>query len=219
MVQRQVQSKGGITLVGGAEPNRQTIEEALNFAPLLVAADGGADRALALGHMPAFAIGDLDSISDAAVDRVGTANVIKVFDQNRTDFEKCLALIDAPFVLAVGFANGRIDHTLAVMSALAQNSGPATIVIGEEDLVFAVPLSLRLDLEIGSRFSLFPMAEVTGRSTGLEWPIDPHAFAPAGRVGTSNRVTGPVALDFDDLGMLAITPRAALASVVAALGG
>jgi thiamine pyrophosphokinase len=219
MDQRQVQSRQGVTLVGGAEPSAQSLEEALKFAPTLVAADGGADRALGLGAVPVAIIGDLDSVSRSAIERIGADKVFEVYDQDKTDFEKSLTLIDAPFVIAVGFANGRIDHTLAVMSALVQDRGAPVIVLGEDDVVFAAPLELSLDLEVGSRFSLFPMADIRGRSEGLEWPLDPHAFSPAGRIGTSNRVTGPVRLTFDARGMLVITPRAALGSVVSSLTG
>lgn len=219
MDQRQVQSQAGVTLVGGGETTAEILEESLKFAPTLVAADGGADRALAFGHVPSAAIGDLDSISDAARMRVGAENVLKAFDQNRTDFEKCLASIEAPFVLAVGFTGGRIDHTLAVMSALVAGIGPRTIVVGEEDLVFAAPPEMKLTLDVGSRLSLFPMGDVRGRSEGLEWPIDPYDFSPAGRIGTSNRVTGPVQLTFEDQGMLVIIPRAGLAAALAGLTG
>jgi len=219
MDQRQIQSQEGVTLIGGGEPSAQSLEEALKFAPKLIAADGGADRAWALGAVPEAIIGDLDSVSQAAKARLSEANVVKIHDQDRTDFEKCLAAIDAPFVIAVGFANKRLDHTLAVMSALVRHVGPPVIVLGEDDIVFAAPLRLSLDLEIGSRFSLFPMTDIAGRSDGLEWPLDPHAFSPTGRVGTSNRVTGPVRLEFDARGMLVITPRAALRTVVAALTG
>ncbi len=61
------------------------------------------------------------------------------------------------------------------------------------------------------------MAPVTGQSEGLRWPIDGLAFAPNGRVGTSNAVTGPVALRFDGDGMLVILPRTALPQVIKAL--
>jgi thiamine pyrophosphokinase len=42
---------------------------------------------------------------------------------------------------------------------------------------------------MGARVSLFPMGPVTGRSEGLEWPIDGLDFAPEGRIGTSNRMS------------------------------
>ena len=217
MDQRQIQSREGVALIGGGEPSAQSLEDALKIAPRLIAADGGADRAIALGAVPEAIIGDLDSVSDAARARIGAENVIETFDQDKTDFEKCLAVIDAPFIIAVGFANARLDHTLAVMTALVTQAGSPVVVLGEEDVVFAAPMELAIDLDVGSRFSLYPLADVTGRSEGLEWPLDPHAFAPSGRVGTSNRVTGPVRLWFDAPGMLVILPRTALRAALAAL--
>ena len=64
----RVQSRVGVTLVGGGDPRPEGIEEALKYAPTLIAADGGADRALALGFRPEAVIGDLDSLSPAARD-------------------------------------------------------------------------------------------------------------------------------------------------------
>jgi thiamine pyrophosphokinase len=64
------------------------------------------------------------------------------------------------------------------------------------------------------------MAPVTGRSTGLEWPIDGLAFAPAGLIGTSNRATArTVHLDMDGPGMLVILPRARLDAALRSLLG
>jgi thiamine pyrophosphokinase len=62
------------------------------------------------------------------------------------------------------------------------------------------------------------MAPVTGRSTGLEWPIDGIRFAPDGMIGTSNRVDAPrVSLTFDGPGMLVIVPRRRLDAAIKAL--
>src|SRR5690606_25526224 len=96
---------------------------------------------------------------------------------------------------------------------------PPCILIGAVDICFAAPPELRLDLPPGSRLSLFPMARIRGRSEGLQWPIDEVRFAPAGEIGTSNAVTGPVHLSFDAPGMLVILPRAGLPAAMAALDG
>ena len=72
----------------------------------------------------------------------------------------------------------------------------------------------------GTRLSLFPMAPVTGRSTGLRWPVDGIGLAPNGHVGTSNQALGgPVTLSFDGPGMLVILPLVALGQVVRILSG
>jgi thiamine pyrophosphokinase len=75
-----------------------------------------------------------------------------------------------------------------------------------------------LSLAPGEPFSLFPMAEVTGRSVGLEWPIAGLDFSPAGQIGTSNRVVDRrVVLQFDGPGMLVILPRRRLDAAIKAL--
>lgn len=214
-----VQSRDGVTLVGAGHPRPEDIEEALKLAPTLVAADGGADFAIDAGHKPVKVIGDMDSLGSGARDEISDSKLVDVSEQDSTDFEKALTRIDAPFVLATGFTAGRVDHTLAVCRALVRRIGPRTLVIGAEDVIFAAPRTLKLDVPSGTRISLFPMAAVTGRSEGLHWPIEGLAFHPSGQIGTSNLATGPIELSFDGPGMLVILPRDALRPALTALSG
>lgn len=224
MNQPVVESRVGITLIAGGPCGARDLGMALKRAPCLVAADGGADRALALGAEPQAVIGDFDSVSAAARARLGAARLFAVPEQETTDFDKALRLIAAPFVLALGGTGGRADHALAVLSGLLRHQAAAggrmpCLLVGAQDVILAAPPRLDLRLRAGDRLSLFPLAPVTGRSRGLVWPIDGLALAPDGRIGTSNRVeTGPVALEFDVPGMLVILPRARLDAVLAGLG-
>jgi len=206
----------GATLVGGGPFLSNDLHAALRFAPLLVAADGGADDAIAAGLVPHWVIGDLDSISADARVRIG-ANVVHDSCQSTTDFQKCLARLDVPLILGLGFLGGRVDHELAALGALVAHAGAPVVLIGARDVVAHVPGAITLSLPIGMRLSLFPMAPVTGVSQGLEWPIDGLAFAPGARAGTSNRVVGAVRLAFDGPGMLLILPRRALSALLAGL--
>jgi len=215
----RVQSHKGVTLVGAGHPSVESIDEALKIAPTLVAADGGADFAVAAGYIPTAVIGDLDSLSEHAKRAIDPSCVLEIVEQESTDFEKCLARIDAPFILAVGFASGQLDHTLAAMSVLARAVGPRTVLVGEEDIAFAAPNRVQFDLEPETRVSLFPMTQLTGRSDGLVWPIDGIEFAPSGAIGTSNRASGAVTLEFDRSGMIVILPRSVLDCVLPALVG
>ncbi|AUH63078.1 thiamine diphosphokinase [Paracoccus zhejiangensis] len=212
-----VTSAGGVTLIGGGAVSERDLEQALALAPLLVAADSGADEALELGHRPSAVIGDFDSLSEAARDLLPPGALYRVAEQDSTDFEKCLTRIEAPFVIAVGFAGRRLDHTLAALNVMARLPAPNVLLIAAEDVVFLCPPALSLDLPIGSRLSLFPMGPSQGTSHGLEWPIDGLDFAPAGASGTSNRVTGPVRLTMTGP-MLVMLPRAGLAAALAGLG-
>lgn len=212
-----IETSEGITLVGGGKVTATAMNEALTLAPRLVAADGGADRALRFGHSPEAVIGDMDSISPIARAAIPPDRLFPIADQDTTDFEKCLAAISAPLILAVGFAGPRADHAMAVWNALVRAPAQRCIVIGPSDIVFAAPARLDLPLRAGTRVSLFPMAAVAGESRGLAWPIDGLGFAPEGRIGTSNRATGPVSLSFAGPGMLVILPRGLLSVAAAAL--
>lgn len=210
-----VQSDTGVTLLGGGAVAAADVHAALTIAPRLVAADGGGDAALGMGLTPAAVIGDLDSLSARARARLG-ARVHPVAEQDSTDFGKCLAHVAAPFFLGLGFTGLRLDHTLATLSDIVQEPRPV-ILIGEEEVIFRAPPRLALDLGPGTRVSLFPFGPVSGRSTGLRWPIEGLAFDPAGRVGTSNEALGPVTLEISGAALV-LLPKAALRAAFCGLG-
>jgi thiamine pyrophosphokinase len=217
MNQAIVESSEGVTLVAGGPVTRRDFALALRRAPVLVAADGGADRAISAGLKPRAVIGDLDSLTQAARAALGPARLHRVAEQETTDFDKALRHIHAPFVLALGALGGRLDHELAVLNSLVRQTLPC-VLIGAQDVVFAAPPRIRLHLKPGDRFSLFPMARVTGQSVGLRWPIDGLRFQPDGGIGTSNEVTERrVDLCLDGPGMLVILPRGRLDAVLQAL--
>ena len=213
-----VQSTRGVTLAGGGPFSARDLKLALKRAPVAVAADSGADRLLQYGVDPQAVIGDMDSISARARAEIPVERQHLVAEQVTTDFDKALRVIDAPLVLALGFAGARLDHGLAAFSTLIARAERRCILIGPQDLAFAAPARLDLTLLPGEPLSLFPMAPVTGRSEGLEWPITGISFAPDGMIGTSNRVVERrVTLEFDRRGMLVILPRRRLDAAIRAL--
>ena len=213
-----LRTREAVTLVGGGPVAAEALAECLERAPATVAADSGAGRLLRAGVMPDAVIGDLDSIAPADRAAVPSGRVHHVPEQDSTDFEKALSRIEAPLVLAVGFLGGRADHALAALSVLARGVGPPCVLVSATDAVAHAPRRLALDVAPGTRMSLFPMAPVRGRSEGLRWPIEGIAFAPSGRVGTSNEASGPVRLELDGPGMLVLVPRDALDALIAGLG-
>ncbi|WP_103256649.1 thiamine diphosphokinase [Tabrizicola aquatica] len=214
-----VQTEAGVTLAGGGPFGRRDLAFCLVRAPVAVAADGGADGLLRLGVMPEAVIGDFDSLSSAGRAAIPAGRQHRVAEQATTDFDKALRSVEAPFVLALGFAGARLDHGLAAMNTLVTRAERRCILVGPKDVAFAAPPRLELDLAPGEPLSLFPMARVSGISRGLEWPIDGLDFAPDGMIGTSNRVTGRrVVLEFAAPGMLVILPRRRLDAAIRALG-
>ena len=208
-----------MTLLGAGKVIPDDLKWSLLHAPRLIAADGGANFALNAGIVPDAVIGDFDSVSAAALAPVPETRRLHVAEQDSTDFEKCLSRIEAPMILGVGLLDGRMDHALATLSVLTRYPGKRCLLLGEEDVAFLAPATLRLSLEVGQRLSLFPMAPVTGRSEGLQWPIDGIGFAPDGAIGTSNRVCArQVRLEFDAPKMIVMLPRAAAEAALTGLG-
>ncbi len=213
-----VRSDTMVTLLGGGELSPEDLSDALSRAPTLVAADGGADKALANGHRPEAVIGDMDSMSDAARADLDPKTLHPIAEQSSTDFDKALRSIAAPCVLAVGFTGRRIDHELAAYHTLITRPEKRCIVLGGEDIAFHARPEITLTLPIGTRVSLFPFAKLNGAATGLRWPIEPIDFRPLGQIGTSNEsIASRVTLRFDGPGMLVILPRSALDAAIAAL--
>ncbi|EAQ04221.1 thiamine pyrophosphokinase [Pseudooceanicola batsensis HTCC2597] len=205
-------TEAALRVVGGllAEPD-------LAGAPV-VAVDGGARLAISAGLTPQAVIGDFDSLGPDEAAQFDPATLHRITEQETTDFDKALRSVRAPVVLGAGFHGARIDHHLAALSVLARFPDRHCILVGTEDVTCLCPPELAIDLSPGDWLSLFPLAEVQGTSSGLEWPIDGLRFRPDHRIGTSNRVTeGRVRLQMTAPGMLLILPRRALRPLLAAL--
>lgn len=211
-----VHSDGPVTLLGGSEVRPDDLDLALGLAPILVAADGGADMALARGLRPEAVVGDMDSLSPAAAEAFAD-RLHRVTEQETTDFDKALTRIAAPVIVAVGFAGGRIDHELAALHSLVARADRPCILLGGVTLAFHCPPDLELPLAPGTLVSLFPFSHVWIQSSGLRWRPDDLLFAPDRRVGTSNVAEGDVALTPSNPGMLVILPRGTLATAMEAL--
>lgn len=210
-----VSSNSPVTLVGGGSVTGGQLAEAIEIGPVVVAADCGVNRAIALGRPVDHVIGDMDS---ADLTGIGGPQLHPIAEQMTTDLDKCLYSVDAPLFLGVGFLGGRLDHQLASCHSLLRAFDKPVILIGEEDICFLAPLDLTMDLPLGTRISLFPMGDVTGRSEGLKWPIHAYKFSPAAMISISNEVDAqPVQLSFDTRRMLVILPATHLNEAVRVL--
>ena len=162
----------------------------------VVAADGGLGTALSCGLRPQAVIGDMDSAND--LDQLpDDIRQIKRSGQDDTDFEKSLDLISAPLIFGMGFLDGRFDHSLAALDALArlQHDRPV-LLVGVNDVLLCLRGDFKMTLPLASRFSVWPLGvQHFLHSRGLEWPLDDVTMAFGKRTGTSNRVTGtPVSI-------------------------
>ena len=205
---RIVSETGLICLIGGGAVDFEAVQDLVARGAILVAADGGADHARALGLRPVAVIGDMDSISPETRDQFGDV-LHHIPEQDSTDFEKSLRVLDVAGIIGFGFLGPRADHGLAAMQALARHQGAPVILQSAQDVVFHLPVHREMAFELPpeTRVSLFPFASVACAAEGLRWPLDGLTFDPMGQIGTSNKATGgALRLMAKGAGLLAILP-------------
>lgn len=179
----------GAILLGGSHLNPEDVDHLLAFNLPLYAADAGMVHLDVNRHKPKAVIGDFDSVSPLMCDAFGAEDVL-MEDQDRTDFEKALDVIDAPYILCLGFLGGRLDHELAAFNALAKRPEKHAILIGEDSIAFLCPDRFRLELPKGTDIGLFPMSRTRAESEGLKWNLNGLKLSPDGLISTSNKVDG-----------------------------
>lgn len=169
-------------------------------AATVIAADGGLDRALALGVEVDVVIGDLDSVSAdalAAAGDAGTRIVRHPVAKDATDLELALdeaVLLGARRILVVASADGRLDHLLASLLLLGSERYAELEVdalVGDA-LVHVVHGLRTLTGAPGEIVTLLaPAGPAEGvTTTGLEYPLAGETLEPGSTRGVSNVFTG-----------------------------
>jgi len=185
-----------VVVAGGSAPGRRALEGVPAGAPV-IAADRGADHALALGLDVTLAVGDFDSASDEALETLaarGTRIERHPVDKDATDLELALraALGLAPRrILVVGGIEGRLDHLLGELLALGSadyEDVELDAVLGEAR-VHVVRGERVLAGTKGELISLFALdGPASGIVTdGLEYPLRGGTLQPGSSRGISNR--------------------------------
>ena len=186
----------------------------------VVAADGGLDRAVALGLRADVVVGDLDSVTPealSAAEAAGTRVVRHPAAKDATDLELALdeaVALGARRVLVVASADGRLDHLLTSLLVLGSERygaleldalvGPAVVhVVRGARTLRGAPGELLTLVPLGG-----PAHGVT--TEGLEYPLRGETLHPGSTRGVSNVFTADEArVALTDGVLLAIRPGAA----------
>ncbi|MFN0029448.1 MAG: thiamine diphosphokinase [Acidimicrobiales bacterium] len=170
---------------------------------VIIAADSGAEHAVALGWPVHLLVGDLDSIPSGLVGELqGSGTMVERHPEAKDRTDLALALDaamarGAAAVTVVGGHGGRLDHLVANVALLASPDyasieldarlGPArlTVVRGRRTLA-GRPGDLVTLLALGG-----PALGVS--TTGLLFPLQEAVLQFGASVGVSNEMTAPVA--------------------------
>jgi thiamine pyrophosphokinase len=175
-------------VLAGQDMNLSLLSKWAQSADIVIAADAGLDRLLAVGVEPDFAVGDFDSatrLEEFGRERRHAAS------EEETDCDKLLSLareLGFGSVTLASLEGDQLDHMLATLhsaskSPLAVRAALRTGVgwilnAGDEVNVATRP---------GRRVSLLPLEEVVGASlSGVKWPLADEPLHPSGRSGISN---------------------------------
>ena len=185
----------------------------------VVVADSGLDHALALGLEVDRVVGDLDSVSPAALARAREAGVVVEThprDKDATDLALALdAAVDlgASSLLVVGVGGGRADHLLANLLLLASPGYAALDVdarTADARYVVVRDRARPLRGRPGDVVTLVPVHGPAGRvrTQGLRWALADEDLPGGATRGVSNELTGTDAhVVVGDGVVLAIQPR------------
>lgn len=182
---------GLLVIVGGGTVDLALLKQLYEGGATVIGADGGANVFMELDIIPAAIIGDLDSLTNRKEWETKT-QVLEMFEQDTTDFEKCLYSVAAPATVCLGMSGKRLDHTLAALDImLAYSDRRELVMVSETDLILVANGSFTFEVEQGARVSVHAILPVIfENSRGLEYPLDGVELAPGKRSGTSNRAVG-----------------------------
>lgn len=169
----------------------------------IIACDKGYEACERLGIVPNIVIGDFDSASDGALERVEAAGIpVKRLNpvKDDTDIEAALLYAfqqtdeeDSIFIL--GGTGGRLDHTignLALLGMGAKNNRPVILMDSHNFVQMIKPGDLYLvDKAPGHFVSVFPyMGPCHGvNMTGFKYPLKDATLEGFNTLTVSNEVT------------------------------
>lgn len=189
-----------IHVFAGGDPVSPERIDGLGPADLVVAADSGADIAAGAAVAVDILVGDLDSISRSAMERVfdnGTVIEAHSPDKDATDLDLALEVAlrhDPSEIVFVGGGGGRLDHLLGnvgVIGSPAARHVPVSWVM-ERETAYVVRGGRSIPTTPGEVFSLIPIGS-DARGVHIRharWPLRDASLSFHSSLGISNVALG-----------------------------
>lgn len=186
-----------ITVVAGGNPLPAGIASQILPASLVIAADSGADHALAVGLQPDVIVGDLDSIDPHTLTELDGSAEIRQHptDKDATDLELAVRAAfeaGATALQIVGGHGGRLDHLLGNYQLITSLECPVTWFAGLDRLVISSGAAT-LNTSSGQTLTLLTVSEsATVSVRGTRWELDRGVVRRGETRGVSNVAIGAV---------------------------
>ncbi len=178
-------------------PRVQALAQA---ASLVIAADGGARHAIALGLTVTQWVGDFDS-SDGIVLNAPRQTFPK--EKDMTDLELaliCAKSLGATSTMILGAFGGRFDHALAIalLAARESQNGFEIALESGNEAGWVITTQHRIALEPNQTFSLLALEPCVGlRLSGAKWNLEQSSLGVGSSLGISNIALGAITVSLE----------------------
>ncbi len=207
-----------VHIYAGGDPVSPGRVATLPDADLTIAADSGAEHALAAGRQVNVLVGDLDSISPPALKQIRRSGAAieehpKAKDATDLALAWSVARRARPRrIVVVGGGGGRLDHLLGNLAVITSPADERTSVtwVTEAETSYVINANRRIPI---SRGALFSVIAVGGKATGVHvrgarWELEDASLEPDSTRGVSNiAVSDRIEVEVDRGVLLAIVPH------------
>lgn len=190
-------------IVGAApEPGADCFyRDLLGRFDVIVACDAAAEWCVRLGRVPTYAIGDFDSATPGAPNRLSAQGIEVVTyprDKDETDLDLAAAHAASHGAASLAFTasfTGRLDHTLAALGTLRRHAELAPTVFEPRFTAWLLSHASRPALDLvapaGAVFSVIALEPVTGLTVeGARYPAHGLDLDPLSSRAISNESLG-----------------------------
>jgi thiamine pyrophosphokinase len=197
--EKKVNMPRAILFANGDLPQPDLARQLIQPNDILIAADGGARHALALGLTPGHIIGDFDSLTDEELNKLARAGANLQRhppEKDETDLELALdyALkIGCAPILILGAYGGRLDQSLGILSLISSPACIAANVRADDGQTEAFFIDKRAEISgaPGDTVSLLAWGKPAEGivTSGLQYPLKAETLSPYLTRGVSNVMT------------------------------
>ena len=162
----------------------------------ILACDGGLHHCHAMGVLPDYIIGDMDSVDGSLLYEYRESNIIR-FDpvKNQTDLELAIARtceLNVDSIVILGGLGGRVDHQLGNVHAMAQavENNVRAEMWDEHTRVMLINDYCRLQRGDGVLVTLLPLTTTAEGivTEGLKYPLKNESLTVGLARGISNEI-------------------------------
>ncbi len=180
-----------LIIANGLLPSLEIVNVLVNYADIIVCADGGANYARSFGIKPEVIIGDFDSISISTKEYFKDVKHIVITEQNSTDLEKAISFCiykNITSVDIVGSFGYRIDHTAENLGCFKKFGKQVQIrMLDSVGALTMIQKEIQIEMVVAEKLSLIPLERCTGVTTkNLKYELDNEILELGVRGGISN---------------------------------